>query len=915
MLKGVFKRFSSLFLAMVLIMSLVPAMSLPALAAGVSTGVTGLSAESTGSGTWSSSGGTITGSVSASVSSGCTGDSYTSQNGTLTYTNNSGAVALLSFDYTVTPNGGSITVDGASVTAGGSFGKKLEAGETVAIVITSNATNSDATSIAMSNIKLTAEQNVNITFKAPVNGSYTVDGTAITADTTITKLTTESFTLAATAASGYKFFGWTSQIGTDVTNFSTSASLTKSFAENQTVYPEFVSSSAPVFQVGSKLFTDLNAAVSYAQESNIAKIALVSNGTLPAGDYTIPSGKTLLIPFDEAQTVYTSTPVVVYGSHTTPSAFRTLEMASGANITVNNGGAICCGGQLCATGQMGGWNGTPTGPDGRIKMNSGSTITIKSGGNLYCWGYIHGAGSVVAESGATVYEAFQIKDWRGGTATSNVYDYAFILSQYYIQNIEVPLTLYAGATEKLYSSANASSSAYPMGATFVGSGGMFNLTSGYMVKDYIESTDRLQLDFYGNASLTSMTLTGLPLIGSISTSGYILPITSNISVNIHSGTISIAQDVEMLPSCEINIDSGATLSINSGKNVYVYDNDDWGNFTGKARLYVIGYSVANGTTTKRTAAGLVDAKINVNGTLTVAGNIYTSAGGAAIVSDGGGKVVLTKAPGTANSTIYEMADNSTKTSVEFTPAKLQNADGTYVETAGKTAGTEIPYASGEWGGAPCEHSYGEWIQTTDPTCTAAGEETRTCSECGATETRPVDALGHIEVIDPAVAPTCTETGLTEGKHCSRCNEVLVAQEIIPKLLKLSDVCDENYSIYEIGGIQYVMIVGEVESLPQGVIETDYEGVEVEGTPLVVGDKLQLVIDGVLNDEALIAVRGDFDRDGDIDSDDAIYLLRYVMFEEEYPIDQSGDLDNDGDTDSDDAVYMLRHILFKDDYPI
>ena len=223
MLKGVFKRFSSLFLAMVLIMSLVPAMSLPALAAGVSTGVTGLSAESTGSGTWSSSGGTITGSVSARVSSGCTGDSYTSQNGTLTYTNNSGAVALLSFDYTVTPNGGSITVDGASVTAGGSFGKKLEAGETVAIVITSNATNSDATSIAMSNIKLTAEQNVNITFKAPVNGSYTVDGTAITADTTITKLTTESFTLAATAASGYKFFGWTSQIGTDVTNFSTSA--------------------------------------------------------------------------------------------------------------------------------------------------------------------------------------------------------------------------------------------------------------------------------------------------------------------------------------------------------------------------------------------------------------------------------------------------------------------------------------------------------------------------------------------------------------------------------------------------------------------------------------------------------------------------------------------------------------------
>ena len=41
------------------------------------------------------------------------------------------------------------------------------------------------------------------------------------------------------------------------------------------------------------------------------------------------------------------------------------------------------------------------------------------------------------------------------------------------------------------------------------------------------------------------------------------------------------------------------------------------------------------------------------------------------------------------------------------------------------------------------------------------------------------AKGHTEVVDEAVEATCTETGLTEGKHCSVCDEVLIAQEVIP----------------------------------------------------------------------------------------------------------------------------------------
>ena len=75
------------------------------------------------------------------------------------------------------------------------------------------------------------------------------------------------------------------------------------------------------------------------------------------------------------------------------------------------------------------------------------------------------------------------------------------------------------------------------------------------------------------------------------------------------------------------------------------------------------------------------------------------------------------------------------------------------------------------------HSYNSVV--TAPTCEAQGYTTYTCSTCGDSYTGDeVEALGHTEVVDEAVAPTCTATGLTEGKHCSVCNEVIVAQTVV-----------------------------------------------------------------------------------------------------------------------------------------
>lgn len=694
MIKRIGRRFVSLLLTFVTILTMLPAMTLPALAAtsGTVSGLADQSIELSFNGTadsaWSASSTQIVGSATSTGGS-CGSTDYSS---TLTITNKKSTTATLSFDYAIEQNSGTIQVDGTAVTKNGKFSKELAQNASIKVYIKSGST-SAATKITLTNVVLVRDVNATATFVPAENGTYTVDGKRITEKYSNTQSSMTAYQVVATPNKGYQFLGWYNL--TTGKCIATAVSTALNIESDCTITAKFASRAAALFETGGQRFADLNEAVAYAQANGQSKITLATNGSI-SGTYTIPAGITLLIPFDEAGTLYTTTPAYTTTAET-PKAYKTLTMAAGSSITVN-GGAISVGGKhFTSSGRE---CCKPTGAYGLIKMQEGSRIMLNNGANLYAWGYITGDGSITANSGANVYEYYQVTDWRGGSKTGDMANNAqkvFPFTQYYVQNIEAALTLNAGANEYTYISVTAKIvGTKSVTIPFVGSNGLFKLgANGQFTKRYIPAQDRMVFTISGEASLNSIVMS-LAGIATFDSKDYVLPINNNVDIVITDGTTTIEKDAALLPGVTVLIAKDAELKVASTASLYVYDDAEWSpdyvwgsKSFGSSGICPVSYSPSG-----KGSRGIADAKVDVNGVLTVAGAVYTTATGANITSsERTGKYAQVGTPGTSNKTYQFNQESNKYIGVDITAAKLKNADGSYTETANAIVDKTIPYCT------------------------------------------------------------------------------------------------------------------------------------------------------------------------------------------------------------------------------
>jgi len=539
------------------------------------------------------------------------------------------------------------------------------------------------------------------------------------------------------------------------------------FTANTTIYAEYNNNN---FLVGGNQYKTLSDAKGAINDIN--KTIILLKDYIISENTEIPTGVTLLIPNNENHVVYTTEP----GAHHSYKAidgvqtdfkidrsfvYRKLSINPGYTLTIN--GSVSIGAwRWCPTdlGSFGAKIPNTTGSFrvdqgyGLIDMGAESSIVLKSGSNLYCWGRIRGNGTVIAESGATVYESWVYTDMRDNNAYECIYNdtKCFPMNQYYIQDIQVPITFHNGSSEILATGMYVDKGVYPYigKITWIGSSkSFFKLLndSSSVTKKYDVASDRLIYDLMGDVDIdyAQLSISASISTETFSTNEALFDLTNNNTINIFGNT-TIKYDLALAAGAELNIEKDANVTLAYRASLYAFDSEDWGDFACKKKivpLFLPQYELSencanfysnNGITPDtyvgytsykaiRTEDNIADAKIKINGTLIIKGGnnslfneknyksgLYSTNHGAQIYSSLGGNIVYEEGAGTQDtvSQLWEAGKGDSKNCVtvqqkwvSITPAQLMQGNGSYYPTAAYTTATTFKYfgtgENGKWG--------------------------------------------------------------------------------------------------------------------------------------------------------------------------------------------------------------------------
>ena len=664
---------------------------------------------------------------------------------------------------------------------------------------------------------------VDTVVKYVANATVSVDGTVITADTTFTNPDDKVYTLTAEPAEGYHVYGWRTADGfIDTTGAATISYPARNAA---TIWPQIIKNGSAMYMVNgsTEYYGFLDEAIAAANSTGT--IIVVESGTayhsLGEKEITIPSGVTLLVPYDGTYSTSTQDTSFV-GDSAATGAFCTLTIEEGFTLKVEKGGSLVVNSRIAANGG-GNHEAVVYGTYGKMVVNG----TLDVSGSLYARGYIVDGdhtkpagdaartGRLYARSTSDIHVLLQLIDYRGGSASLAIYKKVFPLNNYAFSNImirseyELGAVLKAryavGATVPLVGQQTATDEANLLGTT---NAYLFQMSGGTFIMDYQYSSDKMLIELRN----TTITMNDMTVKASaagqtleMTTEGKQIPVGGNLNLIIgENATFESSKSLKFLPGFSVRIENGGTMNISG--SAYLYSKDQfitaYSNVAYRKKLNVSGLiSGSNGTASETNSVITVKS----GGTLNVTGTLLESTGhGGGIVKDCGsivnyastatsGSILepsgTTEDPATnANWQQVTIVDTDTHTWVEgncTTPKTCSVCNATTGSALGHTKGQ----ATFSWTGyevctatvtcSVCnttdsaDATIGGPVTKKEPTCTTAGEVAYTAAvtlnghEYTDTKTDIVDALGHnMQKTADAVAPTCETTGSTAAYTCA-----------------------------------------------------------------------------------------------------------------------------------------------------